>query len=118
MRGGGRWASQSKPTGPKRRIISRAFGLFHSYRWHALALIVLVATTVSLSLYSLTVLAGLVGEMTAEDGTRGGLTRGFLIYGGIIVAEAWPAVWASGEFHCPWLCRGATPMWSISIRMI
>ena len=86
MRGGGRWASQSKPTGPKRGIIGRAVGLFHSYRWHALALVVLVATTVSLSLYSLTVLAGLVGELTAEDGTREGLTRGFLIYGGIVVA--------------------------------
>ena len=86
MGGGRRWASQSKPTGAKRGIVMRAVGLFEAYRWHALALVLLVATTVSLSLYSLTVLAGLVGEMTAEDGTRGGLTRGFLIYGGVIVA--------------------------------
>jgi len=85
MRGGGRWTSQAKPTGPKRGIISRAVGLFRPYRWHALALVALVATTVSLSLYSLTVLASLVGEMTDPDGTRGALTRGFLIYGGIII---------------------------------
>ena len=85
MGGGRRWASQSKPTGEKRGIVMRAVGLFRPYRWHAIALLVLVTTTVSLSLYSLTVLAGLVGEMTEEDGTRSGLTRGFLVYGGIIV---------------------------------
>jgi ATP-binding cassette subfamily B protein len=86
MGGGGRWASQSKPAGSKTGIVRRAVGLFEPYRWHALGLVMLVATTVSFSLYSLTVLAGLVGEMDAEDGTRAGLLRGFLIYVGVIVA--------------------------------
>ena len=81
-----RWTSTARPEGSKSDIGRRAVGLFHPYRWHAAALFALVATTVALSLYSLTILAGLVGEMTAEDGTRGGLLRGFLIYGGIIVA--------------------------------
>lgn len=88
MRGGGRWTSQGRPTGSKRSIVVRAIGLFQPYRWHALALVVLVTTTVTLSLYSLTVLASLVGEMTTPDGTRDGLTQGFLIYGGLIVAGA------------------------------
>jgi len=80
--------SNARPEGSKTAIGRRAVGLFHPYRWLALALIALVATTVSLSLYSLTVLAGLVGEMTSEDGTRGGLLRGFFLYGGIILAGA------------------------------
>ena len=81
-----RFMSNSRPAGSKTDIGRRAVGLFHPYRWHAAALFALVASTVALSLYSLTVLAGLVGEMTAENGTRGGLLRGFLIYGGIIIA--------------------------------
>lgn len=80
--------SNSRPEGSKTDIGRRAVGLFHPYRWHAAALLALVSTTVALSLYSLTILAGLVGEMTSDDGTRAGLLRGFLIYGGIIVAGA------------------------------
>ncbi len=86
--GGGRRAREAKPTGSKFEIVRRAVGLFRPYRWHALALVLLVATTVALSLYSLTVLASLVGEMTEPDGSRGDLTQGFLIYGVIIVAGA------------------------------
>jgi len=85
MGGGGRWMSTARPTGSKRGIVGRAVGLFNPYRRYAFALVLLVAVTVSLSLYSLTILAGLVGEMTADDGTHGGLLHGFLIYGGIIV---------------------------------
>ena len=80
----GRRAREAKPEGSKRSILVRAAGRFRPYRWHALLLVVLVSLTVGLSLYSLTVLASLVGEMTEPDGTRGGLTRGFLLYGGVI----------------------------------
>ncbi|MBT5772973.1 MAG: ABC transporter ATP-binding protein [Dehalococcoidia bacterium] len=80
--------SNSRPEGSKSDIGRRAVGLFHPYRWHAAALFALVATTVAISLYSLVVLAGLVGEMTSEDGNRSGLLLGFFIYGGLIVAGA------------------------------
>lgn len=83
-----RFGSTARPEGSKSDIGRRAVGLFYPYRWHAAALFALVATTVALSLYSLTILAGLVGEMTSDDGTRAGLLRGFLIYGSIIVAGA------------------------------
>ena len=62
--------------------------MFRPYRWHSLLLVLLVAATVSLSLFSLTVLAGLVGEMTDPDGTRSGLTRGLMIYGALIITGA------------------------------
>ncbi|MDA0350800.1 MAG: ABC transporter ATP-binding protein [Chloroflexi bacterium] len=84
MGGGGRRTRDGRPEGPKRSILFRAAGRFRPYRWHSLALVVLVSLTVGLSLFSLTVLAGLVGEMTKPDGSKSNLTRLFLTYGGLI----------------------------------
>ena len=81
---GGRSVREAKPEGSKRSILARATGRFREYRWHALLLVALVATTVGLSLFSLTVLASLVGEMTDPGGSQNGLTRGFLLYGGLV----------------------------------
>ena len=50
----------------------------------------------------LTVLASLVGVMTDPDGTQGELTRGFLLYGGVI---------ALGGF----VVNGAAGMWAGSV---
>ena len=78
---------QTKPVGPKRRILVRTLGLFLPFRRHAAVLTVLIAVTATLDLLPALLFARIVDEMAGGDGDGGRITTLGAIAVAIVVAS-------------------------------
>ncbi len=79
---------QQRPTGSKRRILTRTLGLFRPYAPHVALLIVLIAATSVLDLLPALVLKEIVDAAVPRSGDLGAIDQMFALLVGVVAVSA------------------------------